>query len=180
MEARAIPQKLSFRHRTVAYLVAIGKKPIDIARVTGYSPTRIGQLLATPMFTELVRELQADLKDDTFAEFLTAVNRERMPTFDVLTNLRDHGTPEDAVRLNAAKAIVGLDPVLAARLAEESDDGGSIRIPVPRGTFAMMIQAMNEEEGREPALIDITPTRPTASSSRPRTIDDLLEEDDIE
>lgn len=53
-------------HHNLARLLAEGLKDVDIARITGYSPSRISILKADPAFSELVSHYQRD-KSEGFA-----------------------------------------------------------------------------------------------------------------
>ncbi len=61
------PQKLRESHHQVARLVATGLRDVIIAERTGYTPTRIGQLKASPAFMQIVSGYKAML-DGEFVE----------------------------------------------------------------------------------------------------------------
>ena len=50
--------KIRAQHHLAARLIAEGRKPVEVAAITGYTPARITQLRADPAFGELVCPLQ--------------------------------------------------------------------------------------------------------------------------
>lgn len=60
-----LPQRLRESHHTVARLLATGISQTQVAALTGYSATRVGQLAAAPAMQELISHYRAQV-DQTF------------------------------------------------------------------------------------------------------------------
>ena len=65
------PQRLRDSHHMIARLAAAGLRPFEIADQTGYSPTRVAQLLGSPAMEELVAKYRAKV-DELFQENIDA------------------------------------------------------------------------------------------------------------
>lgn len=167
------PEKLSARHELAAFLTAAGRKQNEIIQVTGFSQARISIIQNSPLFKAYVKQLQEELKNRTFDEVLDRINAEAIPTLNRLTELRDHGTKEDSVRLGAAQTLLKYVPAL--RKLEEEDAGPKVTLRLERSGMALVALAIAEDEGR---TIDVTELAPEQAPvvRATRTIDELLEE----
>lgn len=173
MSGNTVPEKLNPRHELAAYLTAAGRRQNEIMRITGYSQVRLSTLQNSPLFRVYVKQLQEELKGQTFDEVVDRINEEAIPTLDRLVNLRDHGTKEDNVRLGAAQTLMKYVPAL--RALDQEDAGPKVTLKFERSGMALIAQAIAEDEGR---TIDVTPPERMEANGAimPRTIDEMLEE----
>lgn len=82
-----LPQikKLSDRHHSLARLIASGTKLSDCALITGYDPSRISILQASPAFQELVELYRSEVD----RQFATNLSHMAGLSRDALLELRD-------------------------------------------------------------------------------------------
>lgn len=62
-------EQLRYRHHRIAQLLAVGLKPVTIARQTGFSPGYIANLQRSPAFIELMAHYAAEVEDQ-FTDFV--------------------------------------------------------------------------------------------------------------
>lgn len=77
--------KIKAHHHEIARLVAAGHKNVDVARITGYHPATIGNLLQTPAFNDLVHHYN-ELRTDEQMRLDTQV---QMAASEALAELRE-------------------------------------------------------------------------------------------
>lgn len=53
--------RISAPHHFMAKLLAQGKEPVEVSRITGYTPARINTLLNDPCFSELIAHYEAEV-----------------------------------------------------------------------------------------------------------------------
>lgn len=179
---------LNHRHMIVAQFFAMGRTITEIEKITGYGIAYLSALSKWPPLKKEIARMQEDLKTQTFSEFMQRIDAERMPTLEKLVELRDHGDKDDSVQLNAAKALLDYDPVLATELNKATADPNDyLRVSFPKGSLRMMMVAMAEEDGRPvPALdaIDVTPepevTKLEVGGLRAKSPEEFEKEFDVE
>ena len=149
------PDQLNARHQLVALMRAIGLTNKQIAEKLGYDENRVSIIAGSPLFKAQVYQLQKDIRESTLTEVVTRLQQEAGPTLDVLVQLRDFGMPGDTVRLGAAKELADRIPALqkVSRIEEER----TIRLVLGGPELQQMRQALEEDNGTPPKVIDVIP-----------------------
>jgi hypothetical protein len=140
---------LNHRHRAIALMLATGKKEEDIARLLEYPLDSLTRLLESPLFKAEVERLRSQMSEMTVGSVIERVSDEQLNTVDTLVELRDAGTPQDSVRLAAARelrtwgesVVPGMQPK-----RDPKDVQPAVHIHFGAETMAAFTRAKAEEE----------------------------------
>lgn len=103
------PTKLRESHHQVARLVATGLRDRVISEQTGYTPTRIGQLRASPAFQQLVSTyksmIDGEFVDEADAYFKTAFGNMITAERHIADHLADADEAGELIPIKTALAI---------------------------------------------------------------------------
>lgn len=164
------PDKLTEKHRLIAYMVIAGKTNIEIGRTLGYHPTRISIIRQSPLFQALTAQLQKELQRSTVGDIVDRIMREAGPSVDTIVELRDAAESEN-VRLAAAQDLLNRNPQTAKISRTEEDR--TVRVVLDGDAMRRMASVIAEDEGRADAIPAIA-TAVSDSPLRPRTLDEAL------
>ena len=98
---------LAPRHQLIAWMVAVGRKPQEIAKTLGISEKIVERAMGSPPFQAFRRQTQAEIKERLLADVVQKLAAEAMPTLNRLIELRDQ--PRDLkVSLGASRELFAL------------------------------------------------------------------------
>lgn len=163
------PQRLTERHRLIAYAVIAGKTNVEIARALGYHINRIYAIRQSPLFRALVEQLRKELQAGTIGTVIDRIMNEAGPSVDAIVQLRDSAESE-SVKLAAAQDLLNRNPSTAKISRTEEDR--TVRVLFDSNDMRRMAAVIAEDEGRDaiPAVATVVPDSPL----RPRTLDEVL------
>lgn len=155
-----MPTSLNSLAQRRQYLMALmfvsGISQREIAARLGYSIGHVRNVVASPMFREFAAEVQRELHESTLGSLVDRIEREAMPSLDVLVDLRD-GNFEDpkvaAVQAGAAKFILGdlhMDRKQPKVTKQEND--GVLHVTFGPDALRQMLGAQAEATGE---VIDV-------------------------
>jgi hypothetical protein len=72
-------------------MLAVGRRPREVAESLGVSEKVVQTAMASPLFHEFVRQTQAEIKERLLADVVEKLAAEAMPTLLRLIELRDQG-----------------------------------------------------------------------------------------
>ncbi|MCH7759848.1 hypothetical protein IIA15_00380 [candidate division TA06 bacterium] len=146
------PEQLNERHNLMAYMVAIGQKPSDIASILKISPNRISIIKGSPLFKALVRKKQEEISDSMQGNLLDKISGEALPSVEKIVEIRDYGDdPKD--QLSAAKELLAYS--VSKKHEVSIDETKTIRFETQE--LREMFAAFEEDSGKK-AAIDVTPS----------------------
>lgn len=138
-------QRLRESHRQVCRLAALGLTNVAIGEATGYSPTRVGQILNSPAATELVAVLQRNADQttvDAMTEHASMIARRRTAAERHLVDYIDDLDEKDEL----------LPPKLALALAADGADrtgyGKQSTVFKPNADFAAQLEKAIARSGK--------------------------------
>lgn len=144
------------RQYLMALMYVSGISQREIAARLGYSASHVSSVIKSPLFREYAAEVQRELHDSTLGSLVDRIEREAMPSLDVLVGLRD-GDFEDpkvaAVQASAAKFILGdlhMDRKQPKVTKQEND--GVLHISFGPDALRQMLGAQAEASGE---IIDV-------------------------
>ena len=151
----ATARPLKPRHMLMAYMVAAGRSPQQIADALGCHHNTVRAISASPLFKVVVDQVQHEFKDRELFDIVRRLEAEREHTFDRLIDIRDNGGKDDAVPLAAARFLAESDPGWPTAKPAGSD--GRIHIHLGDSRLSPLLTSIAEVEGVElpPASADV-------------------------
>lgn len=149
MAMMGVPAKLTTRHHHMAYMVAAGKKNKEIALTLGYTESRVSIIRSSPLFQQLVVQLQREIADRTIDDIVEGIIAEGPASLARMRQLREQDD-NLSVAYNATAFLLDKNPKVAGiKAAAEA----GVRIALDATAMARMEQAVAEDEGKVvPAL----------------------------
>lgn len=136
--------KLTPRHHHMAYMVAAGKRNKDIAQVLGYTENRVSIIRSSPLFQQLVYQLQQEISARAIDDIVEGIIQEGPASLTRMKELRDQ-TENLSVAYNAAGFLLEKNPKVAGiKAAAEA----GVRIALDADAMRRMEVAVAEDEGR--------------------------------
>lgn len=135
----ASDEQMKPKEALVAYMVAAGLGDAEIIRRLGVKPHVLKVLRGSPLFVELVAEIQQEFRASLLRELLDRMLGEADAALDTIADLRD-GARSEAVKLSAATAI--LDRVAARK--SQVDETRIIKIILEEGETRRMKRVLGE------------------------------------
>jgi hypothetical protein len=135
------PDTLRERHRLIAYLDIAGKRNGEIAKILGYTESRVSIIRNSPLYVALCNELRVELKDQTIGGIVDRLQGEAGRTLDVLIELRDHAEGEPT-RLGAANSLA--DRITKLQRVNKVEEERTVKIVLDGAAMAAMAQAHRE------------------------------------
>src|SRR5262245_36042435 len=133
---------LSPRHQLIAWMLAVGRKPREIAEALAVSEKIVERAIVTPAFQAFLHQTQAEIKERLLAEVVEKLAAEAMPTLERLIQLRDQGR-DLKVALGASRELFARHVPAKTQVEEER----KIRILFGPDVEALL-EAVAEQEGR--------------------------------
>ena len=144
--ANVPPERLSPRHVLVALMVAAGKSNRDIGAAVGLSPNRVSTIRQSPLFVELVRQTQRELREQTVGTVVdrlyARLGEQADSTLDALVEFRDQRGDLKVAFGAAAKLF---DKLLPTRT--EHQDERTVRVSFNARELRQMVTALAEDNG---------------------------------
>ena len=150
-----LPMKMTGRHHHMAYMVAAGKRNKDIAIALGYTESRVSIIKSSPLFQQLVYQLQQEISARTIDDIVEGIVHEGPASLQRMKELRDQ-SENLSVAYNAAGFLLEKNPKVAGiKAAAEA----GVRIALDADAMRRMEVAVAEDEGRTlPAIGTSIPT----------------------
>lgn len=157
------PLNVKYSHHEAARLVALGKKPSEVALATGFSPGTISGLMKRAEFNDLVG-YYADLKEMIFADVLARMRQLGLDTLDELqTRLHDNPASFDN------RTLIELGEMLLVKSGGRAGAGNGAASAGTPGGSTINVTFVGSAGGSQ--MLDVTPmvsvTQATASELVP-------------
>jgi hypothetical protein len=109
---------LAHRQQLIAWMLAVGRKPREIAEALAVSEKIVERAMASPLCQDLIRQAQAEIKERLLADVIEKLAAEAMPTLRRLVELRDQGR-DLKVALGASRELFARHVPAKTQVEEE-------------------------------------------------------------
>lgn len=167
-----VPQKLSERHRLIAWLELGGATNNEIAAALQLTASWVSTVRGSPLYKALLAQMRDRVSGESIEEVKAVLLGEAMNNVQKLIAVRDGLDPTNA-RL-AANDLLDRTPGLSKIHKSEVDE--TLRIVLERDALDEIRQAIAEDEGRAlptrtvPAIATTIPSEIT-----PRSLEDFID-----
>ncbi len=158
------------RQYLMALMYVSGLSKAEIAKRLGYTAQHVSIVVDSPLFREFASELQRELRDSTLGTLTDRIEREAMPSLDVIVGIRD-GDFDDhqraKVQQDAAKFILGdlhMDRRMPKVTKQEND--GVLHVSFGPDALKQMLSAQAEVTG-ETIDVEFEPNEKSATIMLP-------------